>query len=231
MMSVFMPCTPNPTTGYFFYIPADEVIELPITADEAAKLIMSAGLIQPEGSLAALAADGARRAASLRDETPGGSERARPISAPTSLDAVSGQAMLRRRRCAECRRGPASGRRVSRRGRPSIHGPHGAIAQFDLAELKRRMQAAHATLKHELGGLRTGRASASLLEPVQCRGLRPADAAQSGGVDQRSRAPRALRLGMGQEHGPSGRQGDPGRQPRPQSDDRGHDACASAFPN
>ena len=55
MVSVFMPCTPNPTTGFFFYIAADEVIELPITADEAAKLIMSAGLIQPEGP-AALAA-------------------------------------------------------------------------------------------------------------------------------------------------------------------------------
>ena len=41
------------------------------------------------------------------------------------------------------------------------------LPQFDLPELKRRMQAAHATLKHELGGLRTGRASASLLEPVQ----------------------------------------------------------------
>lgn len=39
-------------------------------------------------------------------------------------------------------------------------------AQFDLAELKRRMQAAIQSLKHELGGLRTGRASASLLEPV-----------------------------------------------------------------
>ena len=38
--------------------------------------------------------------------------------------------------------------------------------QFDLQDLKRRMQAAHAALKHELGGLRTGRASASLLEPV-----------------------------------------------------------------
>jgi ribosome recycling factor len=40
------------------------------------------------------------------------------------------------------------------------------LPQFDLTELKRRMQVAHATLKHELGGLRTGRASASLLEPV-----------------------------------------------------------------
>jgi ribosome recycling factor len=37
---------------------------------------------------------------------------------------------------------------------------------FDLADLKRRMQGAVATLKHELGGLRTGRASASLLEPI-----------------------------------------------------------------
>ena len=55
MISAFMPCTPNPTTGYFFYIPADQVIELPISADEAAKLIMSAGLIQPQGH-AALAA-------------------------------------------------------------------------------------------------------------------------------------------------------------------------------
>jgi uncharacterized membrane protein len=55
MISAFMPCTPNPTTGFFFYIPAEEVIELPISADEAAKLVMSAGLIQPQGQ-AALAA-------------------------------------------------------------------------------------------------------------------------------------------------------------------------------
>jgi len=37
---------------------------------------------------------------------------------------------------------------------------------FDLNELKRRMQVSVQTLKHELGGLRTGRASASLLEPI-----------------------------------------------------------------
>ncbi len=37
---------------------------------------------------------------------------------------------------------------------------------FDLADLKRRMQGAVATLRHELGGLRTGRASPSLLEPL-----------------------------------------------------------------
>ncbi|MBV8564843.1 MAG: ribosome recycling factor [Methylobacteriaceae bacterium] len=39
--------------------------------------------------------------------------------------------------------------------------------QFDLADLKRRMQGAIQSLKHELGGLRTGRASVGLLEPVR----------------------------------------------------------------
>ncbi len=39
-------------------------------------------------------------------------------------------------------------------------------AQFDLAEIKRRMQGAITSLKHELNGLRTGRASAALREPV-----------------------------------------------------------------
>jgi ribosome recycling factor len=38
---------------------------------------------------------------------------------------------------------------------------------FDLADLKRRMQGALAALRHELNGLRTGRASASLVEPVK----------------------------------------------------------------
>jgi uncharacterized membrane protein len=58
MISVFLPCTPNPTTGFYFFVPTADVIELPMTPDDAAKLIMSAGLIQPEGqaALAAMAA-------------------------------------------------------------------------------------------------------------------------------------------------------------------------------
>jgi ribosome recycling factor len=39
-------------------------------------------------------------------------------------------------------------------------------ATNDLAEVKRRMDGALVALKHELGGLRTGRASAALLEPI-----------------------------------------------------------------
>jgi ribosome recycling factor len=42
-----------------------------------------------------------------------------------------------------------------------------STGKFDINDLKRRMQGATQALKHELGGLRTGRASASMLEPVQ----------------------------------------------------------------
>src|SRR5262245_24578520 len=72
-VSVFMPCTPNPTTGFFFYVPRREVIELDIAVEEAAKLIMTAGMIQPGGAgdvqknLAALA-DTARVAQASRAE-------------------------------------------------------------------------------------------------------------------------------------------------------------------
>jgi uncharacterized membrane protein len=68
-VSVFMPCTPNPTTGFFFYVPRREVIELSIPVEAAAKLIMTAGMIQPDGDpqkrLATLA-DAARMAQAAR---------------------------------------------------------------------------------------------------------------------------------------------------------------------
>ncbi len=42
-----------------------------------------------------------------------------------------------------------------------------AATTFDLGDVKRRMQGAINALKHELGTLRTGRASPSLLEPIR----------------------------------------------------------------
>jgi ribosome recycling factor len=41
-----------------------------------------------------------------------------------------------------------------------------AVTTFDLDDVKRRMQGAVNALKHDLGGLRTGRASPTLLEPI-----------------------------------------------------------------
>ena len=46
-ISVFLPCAPNPTTGFFFYVPKSNVIEVDMTAEQAATLIMSAGVVQP----------------------------------------------------------------------------------------------------------------------------------------------------------------------------------------
>ena len=46
-ISVFLPCSPNPTTGFFFYVPKSKVIEVEMTAEDAATLIMSAGVVQP----------------------------------------------------------------------------------------------------------------------------------------------------------------------------------------
>ncbi len=58
-VSAFMPCTPNPTTGFFFYVPRRDVVDLDITVEQAMTLLMSAGIIQPGGEpqkrLAALA--------------------------------------------------------------------------------------------------------------------------------------------------------------------------------
>ena len=57
-IGVFLPCTPNPTTGFFFYLPRGDVIELPMSVEDAAKLVMSAGVIQPtdmQGRLQTLA--------------------------------------------------------------------------------------------------------------------------------------------------------------------------------
>src|SRR3954462_10091674 len=48
-VSAFMPCTPNPTTGFFFYVLRQDVIELAVSVEDAAKLLMSAGMIQPGG--------------------------------------------------------------------------------------------------------------------------------------------------------------------------------------
>ena len=48
-ISVFLPCAPNPTTGFFFYVPKSKIIDIDMNAEEAATLIMSAGVVQPGG--------------------------------------------------------------------------------------------------------------------------------------------------------------------------------------
>lgn len=48
MMSVFVPTTPNPTSGFLLFLPEKDVTILDMTVEDAAKLVISAGLVHPE---------------------------------------------------------------------------------------------------------------------------------------------------------------------------------------
>ena len=47
VVSLFRPITPNATTGYLIFVRRSEVIELDMTLEDAAKLVISAGLVYP----------------------------------------------------------------------------------------------------------------------------------------------------------------------------------------
>lgn len=44
LVSLFVPTTPNPTSGYYIMVPEEDVQELPISVEDAFRIIMSAGL-------------------------------------------------------------------------------------------------------------------------------------------------------------------------------------------
>ena len=47
MVSVYVPTTPNPTSGFFLMMPASDVIELSMSVDEALKYVISMGVVGP----------------------------------------------------------------------------------------------------------------------------------------------------------------------------------------
>lgn len=49
VISVFLPTTPNPTSGFLLYVAEKDVIYLDMKIEDAAKLIISAGLVYPNG--------------------------------------------------------------------------------------------------------------------------------------------------------------------------------------
>ena len=50
IVNVFVPTTPNPTSGFFIMVPRKEVIELDMNVDDGLKMIISAGVVVPEWS-------------------------------------------------------------------------------------------------------------------------------------------------------------------------------------
>jgi uncharacterized membrane protein len=49
LVSVYVPTTPNPTSGFFLMMPKADVIELDMTVDDALKYIISMGVVVPGG--------------------------------------------------------------------------------------------------------------------------------------------------------------------------------------
>ena len=48
MVSLFIPATPNPTSGFLMMMPRKKVIELDMSIDQALKYVISLGVVQPE---------------------------------------------------------------------------------------------------------------------------------------------------------------------------------------
>jgi uncharacterized membrane protein len=51
MINVFMPSTPNPTTGFLMFVPLNKCTKLSMSVDQAIKYIISAGLVTPNASM------------------------------------------------------------------------------------------------------------------------------------------------------------------------------------
>lgn len=47
-INVFLPSTPNPTTGFYLIVPEEDVIPLDMSVEESFKLLMSGGILSPE---------------------------------------------------------------------------------------------------------------------------------------------------------------------------------------
>ena len=47
LISIFVPTTPNPTSGFLLFFPSTDIRELEMSVEDAAKLVISAGLVYP----------------------------------------------------------------------------------------------------------------------------------------------------------------------------------------
>ena len=57
VVNVFVPTTPNPTSGYLLMVPADRLIELHMTVEEALKMVISGGMVAPPPPASLAASD------------------------------------------------------------------------------------------------------------------------------------------------------------------------------
>ncbi len=48
LVNVFVPTTPNPTSGFFLLVPREEIVDLDMSVDDGLKMLLSLGVVQPK---------------------------------------------------------------------------------------------------------------------------------------------------------------------------------------
>ena len=80
MVNLFLPTTPNPTSGFLLFVPRKDCIPLDMTVEEGVKLVISGGIVSPPTGAAAAGESqepaeskpgGAARPASVAPDAPG----------------------------------------------------------------------------------------------------------------------------------------------------------------
>ncbi|MGV0026131.1 DUF502 domain-containing protein [Phormidesmis priestleyi] len=61
MLSVFIPTTPNPTTGWYAVVPESDVITLAMPIEDAFKVVISGGIVSPDSAVATLTSVSSKR--------------------------------------------------------------------------------------------------------------------------------------------------------------------------
>jgi uncharacterized membrane protein len=69
LIHVYVPTSPNPTSGYFLLVPEHEVTSIDISVEEAMKLIVSGGLYSPSASVASAVSAATKWGAVKQPET------------------------------------------------------------------------------------------------------------------------------------------------------------------
>jgi uncharacterized membrane protein len=72
MVALFVPTTPNPTSGFLLFVPKRQVIPLAMQVEDAFKLVVSGGIVLPRERGAAVGSEKPKKAAAVADDLPTG---------------------------------------------------------------------------------------------------------------------------------------------------------------
>ncbi len=86
-LNIFLPTTPNPTSGFLLFIPRSEVRSLSMTVEEGLKMVVSGGIVTPESTAAQEAIEEAEQG---RGESPAQGPAQGQIPGPSQAPALKG---------------------------------------------------------------------------------------------------------------------------------------------